>query len=227
MNRSPVQADRCPVVRSGTTGADPLACCCLPGSIASLALATRDGSHVHRYFWLRRFAAVRSACRTSDGMLICFIDPIAACQSDLRSAMRKADKYPFSAVAIVTAILMTTNGALAEATIDAGAKPYFIAGGVIATVFFISVGAMLIRKGNRYLRIAAAAAQWPIVTGEVVSTDVVERIDRTQDGPNTYFVPQVRYVYHADGVRRDGSVIRVGMENSGYPLERQARECLA
>jgi hypothetical protein len=141
--------------------------------------------------------------------------------------MRKADKYPFSAVAIVTAILMTTNGALAEATIDAGAKPYFIAGGVIATVFFISVGAMLIRKGNRYLRIAAAAAQWPIVTGEVVSTDVVERIDRTQDGPNTYFVPQVRYVYHADGVRRDGSVIRVGMENSGYPRERQARECLA
>jgi hypothetical protein len=52
------------------------------------------------------------------------------------------------------------NGALAEATIDSGAKPYFIAGGVIATIFFISVGAILIRKGNRYLRIVAAAAQW-------------------------------------------------------------------
>ena len=141
--------------------------------------------------------------------------------------MRRADKYPFSAITVVIAILMTTSGALAEATIDAAAKPYFVAGGVIAAVFFISVGAMLIRKGNRYLRIAAATAQWPIVTGEVVSTDVVKRIDRTQDGPSTYFVPQVHYVYHADGVRRDGSVIRVGMENSGYPLERQAREYLA
>lgn len=111
--------------------------------------------------------------------------------------MRKTGKYPFSAITTVAAILMTTNGALAEATIDAGAKPYFIAGGVIATICFISVGAMLIRRGNRYLRIAAAAAQWPIVTGEVVSTDVAKRIDRTQDGPSTYFVPQVHYVYDA------------------------------
>ncbi len=141
--------------------------------------------------------------------------------------MRKADKHAFSVIAIVAAILVTTDGAWAEATIDAGAKPYFIAGGVIATIFFISVGAMLIRKGNRYLRVAAAAAQWPIVTGEVVSNDVVKRIDRTQDGPSTYFVPQVHYVYDADGVSRDGSVIRVGMENSGYPSEGQAREYLA
>ena len=141
--------------------------------------------------------------------------------------MQKADKYVLSGVITITAILMTTNGALAAATIDSGAKPYFIAGGVIATIFFIFVGAMLIRKGNRYLRIAAAAAQWPIVTGKVVSTNVVKRIDRTQDGPSTFFVPQVHYVYHADGISRDGSIIRVGMENRGYWLEQQARDYVA
>jgi hypothetical protein len=130
-------------------------------------------------------------------------------------------------MAIIAAILMTTDGALAQATIDRGARPYFIAGGIIAAVVFISLGAMLIRKGNRYRRIAAAAAQWPIAMGKVVSTDVVKRVDRTQDGPSTYFVPQVRYVYRADGASRDGSVIRAGMENRGYPLEQPARDVLA
>ena len=106
--------------------------------------------------------------------------------------MQKADKYVLSGVITITAILMTTNGASAAATIDSGAKPYFIAGGVIATIFFISVGAILIRKGNRCLRIAAAAAQWPV-----------------------------------DGVSRDGSIIRVGMEDRGYLLEQHARDYVA
>ena len=141
--------------------------------------------------------------------------------------MREADNYVLSGMTTITAILMTTHGAFAEAIIDRGAKPYFIAGGVIATVFFISVGAILIRKGNRYLRIAAAAAQWPIVTGKVISTGVVKRIDRTQDGPSTVFVPQVHYVYHADGASRDGSVIRLGLEDRGYSREQQAGELLA
>src|SRR5271169_5747770 len=52
--------------------------------------------------------------------------------------MQEADKYFLSGVAIITAILMTTNDASAETMIDRGAKPYFIAGGVIATTFFIS-----------------------------------------------------------------------------------------
>jgi hypothetical protein len=141
--------------------------------------------------------------------------------------MQKADKYVLGAIAIITAILTTTNGASAEAIIDRDAKPYFIAGGVIATIFFMSCGALLIRKGNRYLRIAAAIAQWPTVTGKVTSADVVKRIDKTEDGPSTVFVPQIHYVYHADGVSRDGSVIRVGLEDRGYPHERQARAFIA
>lgn len=141
--------------------------------------------------------------------------------------MQEADKCVLGGITIITAILMTTNDALAEAMIDRAAKPYFVAGGVIATAFFISVGAMLIRKGNRYLRLAAAAAQWPVVAGKVQSVEIVERIDKTEDGPSKVFVPQVRYVYNADGVSRDGSVIRVGLENRGYLLEQQAREFLA
>ena len=140
---------------------------------------------------------------------------------------QKADKYFLSGITILTAILMTMDSASAEAMIDRGAKPYFIAGGVLAAVFFMSVGAYLIRKGNRYLRIAAAAAQWPIVTGTVTLTEIVKRIEKTEDGPSTVFVPQVQYVYRADGVSRNGRVIRVGLENRGYSREQQARELLA
>jgi hypothetical protein len=141
--------------------------------------------------------------------------------------MQKAGKYVLNGITILTAILITTNSSLAQTTIDGGAKPYFIAGGAIAATFFISVGAILFRKGNRYLRIATAAAQWPTVTGKVVSSDVVTRIDRTEDGPITCFIPQVHYVYDADGVSRDGSVIQPGLENRGYSLEQQAREHVA
>jgi len=141
--------------------------------------------------------------------------------------MQKADRYVLNGTTIITMILMSTNCALAEATIDSGAKPYFIVGGVIATVFCLAAGAILIRKGNRYLRLGAATAQWPAVTGKVVSSDVVQRVAKSQDGPLTYFAPQVHYVYNADGTNRDGSVIRFGMDNRGYSREQQAREYLA
>jgi hypothetical protein len=73
--------------------------------------------------------------------------------------MRQAFNSIIRGIAAITAFVMTTNGALAETTIDSGAKPYFIVGGVIATILFMSIGAMLIRKGNRYIRIAAAVAR--------------------------------------------------------------------
>ena len=75
--------------------------------------------------------------------------------------MQKTGKYVLNGLTIVTAILMTTNGALAQATIDGGAKPYFIVGGAMAATFFVSVGAILLRKGHRYLRFAAALRNGP------------------------------------------------------------------
>jgi hypothetical protein len=141
--------------------------------------------------------------------------------------MQRAGRYLFNGTTTLTAILITTNGALAQTTIDGGAKPYFIGGGAIAATLFLSVGAILFRKGYRYLRIATAAAQWPTVTGKVVSSEIVTRIDRTEDGPVTCFIPLVHYVYDADGVSRDGSVIQPGLENHGYSLEQRAREHVA
>ena len=61
----------------------------------------------------------------------------------------------------------------------------------------------------------------------MTSTEIVKRIEKTEDGPSTAFVPQVHYIYRADGVSRNGSVIRVGLENRGYSREQQARELLA
>ena len=138
--------------------------------------------------------------------------------------MRKAGKCILGGASTIAAILMTTNGALAETTIDSAVRPYFIAGGASATIFFLSVGAMLIRKGNRYRRIAATAAQWPIVTGKVVSSKVAKHTDSDS---GDYFVPKVDYVYQVDGASRNGRVIRAGLEDRGYPLEQQARDDVA
>ena len=117
--------------------------------------------------------------------------------------MRRAGKCILGGAGTIAAILMTTNGALAETTIDSAVRPYFIAGGASATIFFISVGAMLIRKGNRYRHIAATAAQWPTVTGKVVSSEVAKHTDNDS---GDYFVPKVHYVYRVDGAGRNGRV---------------------
>lgn len=141
--------------------------------------------------------------------------------------MQKSSKCIFIATTAILAILVTPKSALAEATIDSTVRPYFIGGGVVTAIFFISVGAILIRRGQRYLRIAAAAAQWPIVKGKVIFSDITKRVDRTQDGPSAVFVPQVRYVYNADEVSREGRVIRAGLEERGHSLEQQARDYVA
>ena len=138
--------------------------------------------------------------------------------------MRKAGKCILGGAGTTAAILMTTNGALAETTIDSAVRPYFIAGGASATIFFISVGAMLIRKGKRYQHISATAAQWPIVTGKVISSEVAKHTDSDS---GDYFVPKLQYVYHVDGASRNGRVIRAGLEDRGYPLEQQARDDVA
>ena len=138
--------------------------------------------------------------------------------------MRRAGKCIFGGASTIAAILMTANGALAETTIDSAVKPYFIVGGASATIFFLSVGAMLIRKGNRYRHIAATAAQWPIVTGAVVSSKVVKHTDSDS---GDYFIPKVQYLYEVDGISQNGHVIRAGLEDRGYPLEQQARDDVA
>jgi hypothetical protein len=138
--------------------------------------------------------------------------------------MQRAGKCLLAAAGAIPAMLMTTNGALAQTTIDSAVRPYFIVGGAIATIFFISVGAMLIRKGNRYRRIAATAAQWPVVTGKVISSEVARHTDGDS---GDYFVPQVHYVYQVDGVGRNGRVIRTGLGDRGYPREPQARDDVA
>ena len=138
--------------------------------------------------------------------------------------MQRARKWLLGGASAIAAVLMTTNGALAKTTIDRAAKPYLIGGGTIATILFCAVGAMLIRKGNRYLRIAADAAQWPVVTGEVVSSEVARIADSDY---GDYFTPKVHYVYHVDGVSWNGSVIRAGLADRGYPLEQRARDDVA
>jgi hypothetical protein len=54
---------------------------------------------------------------------------------------------------------------------------------------------------------------------------VVKRVFKSQDEFD-YFVPQIRYEYTANGIRRHGEIIRIGLDEMGYLEEKKARVCL-
>jgi hypothetical protein len=59
--------------------------------------------------------------------------------------------------------------------------------------------------------------------GKVISTDVVKRVFKSQDQFD-YFVPRIRYEYTANGIRRQGDVIRIGLDEMGYLEDNKARK---
>jgi hypothetical protein len=59
--------------------------------------------------------------------------------------------------------------------------------------------------------------------GKVVSSEVVKRIDKTEDGSTTVFIPHVLYAYNPDGVRRSGRFIQIGLEERGC-VEKRAQD---
>ena len=122
--------------------------------------------------------------------------------------------------------LVAPERALAASAIDAGVQPYFVLGGWGTALVFLGIGFFILRKaiGNR--RMAEAAAQWPTTDGTVISTDVVKRVSKSENAFD-YFVPQIRYEYETNGIRRQGDVIRIGLGDMGYPEEKEAREHVA
>ena len=102
----------------------------------------------------------------------------------------------------------------------------FVLGGLVTAVVFSSVGLLITWPAIAQRRMAAAAmhGRW---SSRVVSTDVLKKVFRSQDSDFDYFVPRIRYEYMTNGIRREGDVVRIGLDEMGYPLEKQAREHIA
>jgi hypothetical protein len=140
--------------------------------------------------------------------------------------MPKIRTYGIARVAVVVttaACLFVPERALAGSVIDAAIKPYFVLGGLVTALVFLSVGYFISAKAIRNRRMAVVAEQWPTTDGTVISTDVVKCVSKSQDQFD-YFVPQIRYAYTAKGMRRQGDVIRIGLDEMGYLEENKARE---
>ncbi len=144
-----------------------------------------------------------------------------------RGDRRALGVYRLAAVVAAASCFLPSGSALADSVIDAAVKPYFVLGGWLAALVFVGLGFLVLRNaiGNR--RRAAAAAQWPTCDGRVISADVDKRVSKSAEQEFNYFVPRIRYEYTANGIRRQGEIIRIGLDDIGYPEEQKAREHIA
>jgi hypothetical protein len=115
--------------------------------------------------------------------------------------------------------------ARADAVAGAAASHPYVDGSWIFGLFLVALGLFLLRRGIRYRWTADAMSRWPVAGGEVIESRVDTRVDDGGEGPDVArFIPQVRYVYTADGATREGATIRIGLADLGYTSPRLARE---
>lgn len=116
--------------------------------------------------------------------------------------------------------------ASAQTTVEAGAKPWLIIGGLVAFVMFFFFGAVLLRSGSRLARLGDAARQWPTTSGQVLSAEVVKK-QGYNDGEYDYYAPEIRYSYLVDGKSYIGETIKFGLTRVHHLKEEPAREWVA
>ena len=122
--------------------------------------------------------------------------------------------------------LVAPESALASGAIDAAIRPNLLLYEWFIALVFLGLGFLVLRKAICDRRIATATANWQTAPGTVITTDVTQRVTES-DISLCYFVPQVRYDYDAYGVRRQGDVIRIGLDDTGYRKEKNARDHIA
>jgi Protein of unknown function (DUF3592) len=150
---------------------------------------------------------------------------------DIQRALRGSCALPDAGIpprgrpaALALAIsLLVPGSAFADSSIDGAIQPYFVLGGWATAAVFLGLAVFILGRAIPQRRMASAAAQWPTTAGTVVSTGVVKHVSKSDDEFDT-FVPEVRYEYEADGIRREGNVIRVGLGEAGYLEEKKAFE---
>ena len=136
------------------------------------------------------------------------------------------DRRRLAAILVGVAAIMGSRPALAKTTLDAGAKPYLILGGIVWAVLFFAIGWHFFARGLRSLRQGEAARDWPTTPGKVISAEVVKKIGYN-DGDYEYYSPEIRYSYTAKGASYTGETIKIGLTEVHYLAEAPAREWLA
>ena len=126
----------------------------------------------------------------------------------------------------IATCLVAPESALANSAIDAAFHPDLLLHGWFIALVFLGLGFLISRRAIYNRRMAAAAVQWPTTAGTVISTDVAKRF-REGEMSFCYFVPQVRYEYEAYGIRRQGDVICISLDDKGYRKEKNARDHIA
>ncbi len=128
------------------------------------------------------------------------------------------------ATAIAPSIAIAADIHESYSTIDADIQPLFTAGGVVAGLASGALGLYFLRKALNYQRDRQASANWPMTTGSILSSEVVEKyLPNDYGGGVTTYVPTVRYAYSAGGKNFIGDVIQLGLADIGYVSVEEAR----
>ncbi len=124
------------------------------------------------------------------------------------------------------AAVASSTGALAQTTIDRGAKKDLLIFGAIGTLLALAWGVAFTGIGLRRIRQGEASQKWPTTPGQIISAEVVHK-EGDNDGKYTYFAPEVRYTYVVDDVAYAGEVIKFGLDQQHYFSEDPAKEWVA
>ena len=112
----------------------------------------------------------------------------------------------------------------AQSTVDADAKPYMVMGGWIAGFVLLPLGLYFLIDGIRYQTMASTLAGGPSVPGRVEESGVAKRIDQDSEGTVTWYTPRIRYSYAVNGVAYRNEIVRIGLADYGYLVEKKAAE---
>ena len=125
----------------------------------------------------------------------------------------------------VSFAIQLNSAAAATSTVDSGAKPYLILGGLVAGLLFLSLGIMYLARGISRRQMAARSLQWPVTEGRILSASVKTEMRSDSEGSDMeVYLPEARYSYTVAGKAYQGNVIRFGIEQFGYGVAELAQK---
>ena len=128
-------------------------------------------------------------------------------------------------IALTVAAIQLDSAAAATSTVDSGAKPYLILGGLVAGLLFLSLGIMYLVRGISRRQMAARSLQWPVTEGRILSASVKTEMRSDSEGSDMeVYLPEASYSYTVAGKAYQGNVIRFGIEQFGYGVLERAQK---
>ena len=128
-------------------------------------------------------------------------------------------------IALTVAAIQLDSAAAATSTVDSGAKPYLILGGLVAGLLFLSLGIMYLVRGISRRQMAARSLQWPVTEGRILSASVRTEMRSDSEGSDMeVYLPEASYSYTVAGKAYQGNVIRFGIVQFGYGVLERAQK---